>query len=157
MANFTILPTTRKHIDDILPKVREADCVEFARSCGLPLRAALHLGFSEKNVTYTGFLNGEVVVIAGIAPKSGDATVGIPWMVTTEKLADAGLTFLRQVKPIFEKMAQDYDRLVNYVDAENTEAIRWIKWLGFTILDVEPFGVGGYPFHRFEMEIENNV
>ena len=50
-------------------------------------------------------------------------------------------------------MLATYPLLRNYVDERNTMAIRWLEWLGFEILPVEPFGVEGLPFHPFEMRV----
>jgi len=47
-----------------------------------------------------------------------------------------------------------YSHLENWVDARNTKAINWLRWLGFTVHDPVPFGVAGLPFHRFDMRRE---
>ena len=38
----------------------------------------------------------------------------------------------------------------NYVDARNVVHIKWLKWLGFTIINKHnQFGIGRIPFYEF--------
>jgi hypothetical protein len=41
--------------------------------------------------------------------------------------------------------------LVNFVHAENTTSVRWLRRLGFTVHEAQAFGALGEPFHPFEM------
>ena len=41
--------------------------------------------------------------------------------------------------------------MFNYVDARHTDAIRWLKWLGFTLHPATPYGPFDLPFHKFTM------
>ncbi len=43
-----------------------------------------------------------------------------------------------------------YRVLRNHVDARNSQAIRWLGWLGFTLKPAVPYGVARLPFHPFE-------
>ena len=52
-------------------------------------------------------------------------------------------------------MAGGYTWLVNWVDDRNTCAIRWLKWMGFTIHEPEPYGVANLPFRRFDMKMRD--
>lgn len=72
-------------------------------------------------------------------------------MVTTEHIGADVRGFLRGSKAVLLEMLQRHQVLVNYVDARNVSAIRWLAWLGFTIDSAVPYGVQGLPFHKFHM------
>jgi len=91
------------------------------------------------------------VCIFGVAPASLLGSVGVPWMIGTQEIDSHAKAFLRRNKAYVERMSELYNYLVNFVDARNTRAIGWLKWLGFTILEAQPHGPDGLPFHRFEM------
>ena len=48
-----------------------------------------------------------------------------------------------------------YDRLENRVDARNVPAIRYLRWLGFTLWPVMPWGHAGLPFYPFTIRRVN--
>ena len=52
------------------------------------------------------------------------------------------------------QMVMHYRLLQNHVDARNTEAVRWLGWLGFEMDPALPFGPDQLPFHRFHWEVE---
>ena len=55
----------------------------------------------------------------------------------------------RPIKWLEEKN-KEYPLLVNYVDARNKVAIRWLRFLGFTFIrKIEKYGVGRKPFYEF--------
>ena len=49
--------------------------------------------------------------------------------------------FVRECRPYTQILNAQYDRIYNYVDARNKKAIRWLKFVGFTI-DKTPYPVG---------------
>lgn len=99
----------------------------------------------------TGLLDGVPVCMWGVTPAGMILRVGIPWMVGTYHLDDAAFTFLKRNRGTIIDMLNDFDILVNYVDARNVRAIGWLKFCGFTIDDPEPYGNTGLLFHKFWM------
>ncbi len=79
---------------------------------------------------------------------------GAPWLLTAEGLPGrARLRFLRASRDYIEYALHQWPILVNYVDARDTVAVRWIeKWLKFVVEAPEPFGLDQLPFHRFSRE-----
>jgi len=59
--------------------------------------------------------------------------------------------FLRETRRWVSAWMEHYSALTNYVDADYEKAIRWLRWLGFTIGDPEPYGAPGAMFCRIEM------
>lgn len=97
-------------------------------------------------------VEGQPVCAGGVEPLTllGQKT-GVPWMITTDQVALRVRDFLRGSVDRLARAKGEYDCLVNYVDARNVAAVRWLQWLGFTMHAPEPFGLDGLPFHRFSV------
>ncbi|TCD18172.1 hypothetical protein E0D81_12685 [Lelliottia amnigena] len=152
MLNVQIIPATQAHIEEILPNVRQADIAEFMAINGWDARRVLETGLKTSTFSAAGLINGKVVTIFGVAPKSMVGGAGIPWLVGTDALEKYQRTFLRRCGKVVNAMLTVYPYLENYVDARNRTARVWLHWLGFKIEEPKPFGVHGLPFHRFHME-----
>ena len=58
--------------------------------------------------------------------------------------------FLRQSRIELKKLHKEFPVLFNYIDARNTVHLRWLKFMGFTIIKKhEIFGYEGRPFYEF--------
>lgn len=151
MAKFTIERATIEHIEHVACYVREADVEELSAAAGITPLEAMLIGRKWSVECWCGMADGEPICIFGVSSASPLSRSGHPWMVGTEHLDRLAFGFLRRSRNVVHDMLSRYDELYNYVDARNTRAIRWLRWLGFTIMDTEPYGLCGLPFHRFEM------
>ena len=88
----------------------------------------------------------------GIGAVSIAAGVGSPWMLGTNGIQDHSALFARVSKVWIDDARSRWSSLENHVDARNGLALRWLRWLGFEIHDVEPHGPMGMPFHKITME-----
>ena len=70
-------------------------------------------------------------------------------MLASEEVTNHSKKLWTFCKEKVESWKERYDFLWNYVDSENDKSIRFLERLGFTLLDPEPFGVRGHPFHPF--------
>ena len=104
-----------------------------------------------------GLYKGRIVCMYGIAEISILSNIGIPWLLGTDEIEDHSKYFLRQNRYYMNQIKKKYAFMFNFVDARNTVAIRWLKWLGFSVYGAKPFGPDDMPFHRFEMGDMNNV
>ena len=68
------------------------------------------------------------------------------------KLEQVPFTFARMSRPFLRLMKDRHLRLTNHVDVRNALAIRWLRWLGFTLDPAAPAGPFGFMFHHFWME-----
>lgn len=151
MAAAEVLPVTVEDVAEILPIVRQADIDEISEALGIPMDRALI-------EAVTGSLNARKIVVDGlIVAVFGDATysilgsVGVPWLISTVHVEKHARAFLKVCKPEVMGMLTRHRHLMNYVDARNTAAIRWLKWLGFTFAPAAPYGARRFQFHQFTM------
>ena len=153
MTEYAIVPTETRHIAALAATMRKADVDEIWASNRLRPSEALMYSVMVSRNPMTGLVDGEVVCIFGVthtgAVLGGPAYA--PWMLGSDTLAKHALPFLRLSREYALSLKRDYDLLRNHVDARNAMAIRWLRWLGFDILDPVPFGPDQLPFHPFEM------
>jgi hypothetical protein len=148
----TIVAARERHIPAIAVNVRPEDRAElWAAGCIGPAEA-MEKSLARSSCAWTGFVEGVPVAMFGVCPGSIITGTGIPWMIGTNLLDRHARTLMVRSKRHIQRMAQGFDRLENYVDSRNVKAVRWLAWLGFTILDPVPMGPFGVPFHRFIMK-----
>ena len=96
MINAQIVPATAAHIAEIIPRVRLADIEEFAATNGWSAARVLECGLRTSTCCCAGLINGRVVTVFGVAPKSMIGGAGLPWLVGTDDLEKYQRTFLRR-------------------------------------------------------------
>jgi hypothetical protein len=96
-------------------------------------------------------MNEQVEAIFGVARPGVMSTLGIPWLLMSEKPLKHKQLFEKYTPGVIEYWQSLFDRMENYVDADNEVALRWLNRIGFTV-DKEPvpYGVMQAPFYRFE-------
>lgn len=132
---------------------RPADVLEMSAGYSLTPSAAIARGLRVSSQAWAGLVDGVPVAVAGLNRPSLLSSTGYPWMLGTSELERPGVAkaFLRVGGPILQTMLETCEHLENWVDARNTRAIRWLRWLGFTLHDPAPYGPQGLPFCHFEM------
>lgn len=127
--------------------MRQGDIDEVAASNGISPYEALLLGYEVSDATSV-FEDGKVVAMYGCAG-AGDG-IGSPWLLGSDRLAHLKKELLTRPIKWLEEKNKEYPLLVNYVDARNKVAIRWLRFLGFTFIrKIEKYGVGRKPFYEF--------
>lgn len=148
----TIARAEVEHVAAIAERVRTADKAEIYAACGLPPYEALVRSWAVSDHSWTGFLDGVPAAMFGVTQASLVTGTGKPWLIGTDLLDKSPLTFLKECRPFMPEIERRYARLENYVDARNSRAIRWLKWLGFEMGQAEPYGFQKLPFIRFYKE-----
>ena len=78
---------------------------------------------------------------------------GCIWCIATDELFDNKkyrIQLIRQGRKWVDNLLESYKMLYNYVYAENTSAIKWLKALGFTFVNLhESYGQQKKPFYEF--------
>jgi len=134
-------------IQAILSDLRDADAAEMA-ALGTTAERALTEGMAISAWTGTGVVDGTPVCMFGVAPFNVLNGIGAPWMLSANGLTRARKPFLKACPRILEMMLEDYPRLANIVDTRNTQAIRWLRWMGFRIHD-DTIPLNGVIFNSF--------
>lgn len=147
----SIVPAERSHIQPIVEDVREADRRELWLQGRATPESALLGGLRRSSLAMTGMLDDTPVCMFGVTPYSILLGQGVPWMVGANGLRSwpAQRALLEMARPVVEAMHGTYPVLANAVHAENVSAMRWLSWLGFTLLEAVPVGVGGALFRPF--------
>lgn len=94
--------------------------------------------------------HGRLVCLFGVErlPEPG---AGVPWMLCTDTLAEVPRRAMADVSQrVVAAWRGDYRWLVNHVHRHNAQAVRFLRWLGFTIHET-PTGPGG-EFFTFSWE-----
>ncbi|OMG61465.1 hypothetical protein AUR59_020095 [Stutzerimonas balearica] len=149
MVKAEVLPLCEADIDAILPDIRQADRDEIEEALQTPMRKALADALANHCKASKIVVSGLVVAVFGDSRHSAEA--GVPWLISTRHVERFPKAFLQVCKPEVAEMLTRHEVLVNYVDVRNAAAIRWLRWLGFTFGDPEPYGPLGLPFHCFWM------
>lgn len=93
--------------------------------------------------------NGQPMGIFGINPFAVTGQKAIIWMLATDDLDKIKHRFLKHSKEFVNMMLAWYPYLENWVHAKNVKSIKWLKYLGATIEEAQPYGLDGELFHHF--------
>tara|TARA_B100001248_G_scaffold151196_1_gene113600 strand:- start:4827 stop:5234 length:408 start_codon:yes stop_codon:yes gene_type:complete len=132
--------------------MRQEDKEEiFAYSGTLPKEQMFYCFFSSKPCMTMIGRKGNIMGMYGVVPQS--PKVGRIWMLGHESMTSDYKDvrdFLRHSPIELQKFHCNYPLLYNYVDARNETHIKWIKWMGFSIIKKHAtFGAEGRTFYEF--------
>lgn len=152
MPVYEMVPATLEHVLYLAPRLRKADVEEMWAAHHVEPEMGLIISLEvSRDTGYTGLVDGKPVCIYGVAAPSLLVDAGRPWMVGSDSIPKHSLRFLRESRKVVKAWREQHPRMFNYVDARHDEAIKWLKWLGFSIHEAAPYGAGQLPFHRFTM------
>lgn len=155
MAVAEVLPVSVQDVPAIAAIARQADIDELTEGLGVSIEDALLCGIRDSLNAKQIVVDGQVVAVFGDAVFSLLGSVGVPWMISTVHVQKHAKAFLKVCKPQVQQMLTRHHHLMNYVDARNTVAIRWLKWLGFKFEPAAPYGARRFPFHKFTLNRED--
>ncbi len=152
---YQVRSTVAGDIVELSHTMRQADIDEcWATSHSSP-KEALKAGvlMSEPN-GYTWWVGNRVGCIFGVVPQYVIADIGVPWMLGSDLIDDRahGLQFARTSIILRDWAQADYRLLRNNIDIRNERAVRWLKWMGFTVEKPRPFGPDDVLFSTFSRE-----
>lgn len=153
MVDVVIRPTQPGDADILYDNLRPADRAECEAYGRDDIRASIIASVARSLLCWTGFIDGELAAILGCSPVSVMGGVGSPWMLGTPALDQHSRILVRATPRYIARMSGAFPHLINFVHAENTTSVRWLRRLGFTIHPAVPFGARGEPFHPFEMRV----
>jgi hypothetical protein len=145
------VPATMEMAEDLATRLRFADRREIESSSGMDPAQALIWSVRESKRSDAWIVNGRAAAIAGVATHRQDPSIGIAWMLGSDDADLFPKRLLLGNREYVKELLKEYRMLSNYVDNRNTKSHRWLKWLGFSIGEPEPFGVSRLPFRPFYM------
>lgn len=151
MVRAEIIKAELRHIPHIVSNIRPEDEQELWDSYVLFPKEALEGSYANSSQAWTGTVDGLPICMFGIAG-GGTSKIGHPWLIGTRAIDQHATRFLRLNREFFPVMIKGFDRLENYVAATNGKAIEWLKWLGFTFGNPEPYGPFKKLFIKFWMD-----
>tara|TARA_R100000988_G_scaffold94994_1_gene61041 strand:- start:8423 stop:8875 length:453 start_codon:yes stop_codon:yes gene_type:complete len=132
----------------VMNNMRDMDKLEAKYQTGMNPEDALSLTFlsSHTNMTIADD-DDQPIGLCGVFKD------GCIWMVATDELFDNKkyrIQLIRQGRDWVDSLLRTYNILYNYVYAENTSAIKWLKTLGFTFVNLhKSYGQQKKPFYEF--------
>lgn len=155
MTDIEVRPSIPEDAIFMGENMRECDRQEIAAFCGMKPFQAVDFSIRISEKSWTGLVSGEIVVIFGVSSRSILSRRGMPWLYGTDKFGKThNYEFLQCCRPYLAQMEEGFELLDNYVDVRNTSAIRWLKWLGFTMKGPTNVGPFQRPFYWFYKEIK---
>ena len=145
---ITTEPATMVHAARI--NLRPGDAREIA-ALGLTMEEAMRTSLAGALWAEAYLVDEEVAAIVGLSVGSLLGGVGVPWLLTGVPVDRHHKDFLRLTRAGVARMRREFAVLTNIVHAEYVEAIRWLRWLGFSVVAPVPVPPHGAPFCRFEM------
>lgn len=139
----------------LAPRLRAADIIEIDQASGRTPENALRRSVEVTDVPVAVTLDGQVELIFGVHTTSLMSRAGAPWLLGSDEVDNHPRRFLRASKEFVDVWRKDYTLLHNYVYHGHERSILWLKWLGFTLHDPEPFGPWGSMFHKFTMRSDD--
>ncbi len=152
MTEYTIVPTIEKHVIELSNNMSPEDVAECWAAQHFRPYKALKVSLMHTDHPKTGLVDGRVMAIWGVGKVTILSEVAQPWMLTSPLVENHYRAFLRHSKHLLNDMKKEAIVFSNFVDVRNTQSIKWLRWLGFTIHDALPYGPDDMPFHRFTME-----
>ena len=147
MLRVEVVAATPGHVAALARHLRAADRAEVWAAAHVGPAEALGRSLAASPLAWTGLMDCRPACMFGVG--SGGPDWGRPWMLGTGLVERHAAAFLRRCRPQVARMQAAYPLLINHVDARNDAAIRWLRWLGFTIGTAAPWGAQGLPFHPF--------
>ena len=149
MLNYRIAPADTSHIQPIAANMRAADRREVWASHRHTPFDALHYSLKHSERAWTAFIDEEPVLMWGVGRQGCILNdTGSPWLLGADGLKPGEKEFIRQSRRWVKLMQEGYERLENYVHAENRLSIRWLTWCGFE-MSKEPTQFHGEDFYFF--------
>ena len=135
----------------VAPRLREADKQECMATLGLPPELAIPPSVDGTRGVWAMCHDDDTPFgLFGIDPVDQNPELGIVWMVSTDDLFKYKRDLVKLSHAMIDRLHDDYPLLGNHVDERNTKHIRYLRWLGFSMLKRHPkFGVEKRPFIEF--------
>lgn len=147
-----IKKATHENTQQMATRLRPGDEREVYAASGMTGPEAVSRGVAASEYAWVVERNGEVFCVFGVVRLND--SIGIPWMLATKRIYEEECKnfILTRSKEYVAYILDEYKVLLNYVDARNKKALRWLEWVGFKIEKAKPYGYKRFPFHKFTLK-----
>ena len=144
-----VAPAVAAHVEELAPRLRDADRREIRAAFGRPAEAILQSGFRNARRCWTVLAGDRPVAMFGVGRRRSPR-IGTVWFLASEDFVRARDLVRREGRYWVDVLMTGHDVLTNFVAADNRIAVRWISWLGFELLTLHRgIGTGGEDFWEF--------
>ena len=143
---------TLDDVHDIARRLRLADRQEVMAASGTIPEAALPVFIQAGREVWVAGLEEDGIpeIIFGVDPIPHVEKAGVIWLLSSDRIYQYPVEFVKRTQELLDEFHQRYELLTNFIDERNTRHIRWLKWMGFTLIRrVESFGAQSRPFIEF--------
>ena len=150
-----IREATAEDAQYIAAHLREEDRQEILALAECPPGAMVSASFHGSEACFTGTLDGEPVLIFGAGRSSVFSDKAEVWALGTRGCDRAPKAMVKYGRRIVREFLEYFPELENYCDARYTKSLRWLKLMGFTIGEPEPYGAKGNLFCKLSIKRED--
>lgn len=148
---LTFRKPTDEDIQYVADHMRQADVVEVRSSHNWSPKTALIKSVTRSSHISCAVVDDEPIAIFGVACWLLLTGTASPWLLGTDELRHHRKVFITETRKGVQEMINLYPYLVNWVHCDNLASIIWLRSMGFTICDPEPYGTRGDLFCKFYM------
>ena len=152
--NITIREATMDDARYIAKHLRKEDRDEILALGQMTPGAMVTTSFVGSDVSFVGVIDGVPALIFGTGQKLRSDTAEI-WALGTDECFKAPLAMVKYGRRVVKELLEYYPALENYCDARYTRSLRWLRQIGFTIGEPEPYGDAGALFCKLSIKRED--
>lgn len=139
---YTLLPATEDDAHELAPQLRAPDRAEVIALGIEPVEGLLQSLHSSQEAWTARTPEGAIICMAGVCPATLTGPTGVPWLLGSDLVPVYRRPFMLETRAMVARWLTLFPVLRNIVDARYAAAIRWLRWLGFTIGEPLPIGRG---------------
>jgi hypothetical protein len=138
-------------VEELAPKLRASDVRDLAAQLDIEARAALEASCRQSSSSWTVCgSNGEAIAMFGVVPSSRQTFAGQAWFVASPAIYEFRRQWIRLSNVWLSTLFDEFEVLFNVMDDRNKTERRWVEWMGFEFLSLDPsFGPQKRPFWLF--------
>lgn len=133
----------------LAPNMRQADREEVWKSHHKSPEDALLEGFTHSMICLTVEYHEAPVAMFGIVPHTILGNTATIWLLGSDKIVEIQRAFAKYSRHFIDMFLVYYPHLSNYVDVQNRQSIRWLRWCGAEFGPIASYGAEKQPFIYF--------
>lgn len=134
MGNVRVEKASSEHIPLLIGGMSPLIKEEILKSVpGDTLESIMADSIAVSEEAWTYFVDDQIVCMFGVRTPNLLSNHGVPWLIPHLNVNKYKWVFLKSCRAGLLSMSDRYEHFGSMVIAKNKRAIKWLKWLGFTI------------------------